>query len=63
MTQNDIAELMRLLDEADITTWPLEDQLAISAAYLALANTVAPIVLRNASKDDKATFLFKVRKG
>jgi len=62
MTQNEIAEIMRLLDESDITTWPLEDQLAISAAYLALANTV-PIVLRNASKDDKAIFLFKVRKG
>ena len=43
MTQNEIVELMRLLDESDITTWPL--------------------VLRNASKDDKATFLFKVRKG
>ncbi len=62
MTQNEIAEIMRLLDEADTTTWPLSDQLAISAAFLAFANTIAPIVLRNASKDDKATFLFKVRK-
>lgn len=62
MTQNEVAELMRLLDEADITTWPLEDQLAISAAYLALANTVAPIVLRNSSKEESATFLFKIRK-
>lgn len=63
MTQNEIAEIMRLLEESDTTKWPIEDQLAISAAYLAFANTVAPIVLRNASKDDKATFLFKVRKG
>lgn len=63
MTQNDIVELMRLLDEADITTWPMEDQLAISAAYLAMANAVAPIILRNASKDNKATFIFKIKKG
>lgn len=62
MTQDDAAEIIRLLDEADITTWPLEDQLAISAAYLTMINAVAPIVLRNASKDEKATFLFKVRK-
>lgn len=62
MTQNDIEEIMRLLDESDMTTWPMEDQLAISAAYLTMINTVAPIVLRNASKDKKATFLFKIRK-
>lgn len=60
MTQDYIVELMRLLDESDITTWPMEDQLMISAAYLAMVSTVAPIVLRNASKDKKATFLFKI---
>ena len=62
MAQNDAAEIMRLLDESDMTTWPMEDQLAISMAYLTMVNTVAPIVLRNASKDKKATFLFKIRK-
>lgn len=62
MTQDDAAEIMRLLDEADITTWTIEDQLAISMAYLTMVNTVAPIVLRNASKDKIATFLFKIRK-
>lgn len=40
--------------------WIQEDQLMISAAYLAMVSTVAPIVLRNASKDKKATFLFKI---
>lgn len=60
MTQDYIVELMRLLDESDITTWPMEDQLMISAAYLAMVSTVEPIVLRNASKDKKATFLFKI---
>lgn len=38
----------------------MEDQLAIHMAYLTMANTVAPIVLRNAAKDKKATFLFKI---
>lgn len=60
MTQNDIVELTRLLDESDISTWPMEDQLAISAAYLAMIGTIKPIILRNASKDKKATFLFKI---
>lgn len=62
MTQNDIEELTRLLDESDISTWPMEDQLAISAAYLAMFKTIAPIVLRNSSKEESATFLFKIRK-
>lgn len=60
MTQDDIVELMRLLDESDISTWPMEDQLAISAAYLAMISTIKPIVLQNVSKDKKATFLFKI---
>lgn len=62
MTQDDIVELTRLLYESDITTWPMEDQLAISAAYLAMIKTISPIVLRNSSKEESATFLFKIRK-
>lgn len=62
MTQNEIVELMRLLDEADITTWPVEDQIACNVAYLAMIKTIAPIVLRNSSKEESATFLFKIRK-
>lgn len=63
MTQNEIEEIMRLLEESDTTKWPVEDQIAYNVAYLTMIKTIAPIVLRNASKDDKATFLFKVRKG
>lgn len=63
MTQDDIVELTRLLDESDISTWPMEDQLAISAAYLTMVSTIKPIVLRNVSKDKKTTFLFKIGGG
>lgn len=62
MTQDDIVELMRLLDESDITTWSIEDQIACNVAYLAMIKTIAPIVLRNSSKEESATFLLKIRK-
>lgn len=63
MTQDELNEIIRLLNEADITKWPMEDQLAIHMAYLTMANTVAPIehsegdnymveILRKGSDDD-----------
>ncbi len=62
MTQNEITEIMRLLEESDTTKWPVEDQIAINVAYLDMVKTISPIVLRNSSKEEKATFLFKIRK-
>lgn len=62
MTQNEIEEIMRLLEESDTTKWPVEDQIACNVAYLTMIKTIAPIVLRNSSKEESATFLFKIRK-
>lgn len=63
MTLNEIDEVIKLLNESDMSEWPLEDQLMVMQAHSKFVNTIAPIVLRNAAKDENVTFIFKIKKG
>lgn len=57
----ELAQLTKLLEKADITKWPMEDQLIAMTAYLEMIKKLKPLLLKNEVPNfDGGSFLFKL---
>lgn len=57
----ELAQLTKLLEKADITKWPMEDQLIAMAAHIEMMKKLKPLLLKNEALNfDGGSFLFKL---
>ena len=58
---DELEQLTKLLEKADITKWPMEDQLIAMAANVEMMKKLKPLLLKNEVPNfDGGSFLFKL---
>ena len=61
MTFDEIDQIMKSITTADVTKWPLEDQLLVFSIYMEFAKKMKPLVIKNElTSNSGSTFLFKL---
>ena len=62
---NEINQYVEYLIEADSTTWPITDQLAIVQAQIEMIEKIKPVLLKHMMADEqllkKSTFIFRMK--
>ena len=57
----ELAQLTKLLEKADMTKWPMEDQLIAMSAHVEMMKKLKPLLLKNeALNSNGGSFLFKL---
>ena len=58
---DELTQLTKLFEKADITKWPMEDQLIAMTTYLEMMKKLKPLLLKNEGLNfDGGSFLFKL---
>lgn len=61
MTFDEIDQIMKAIATAEVTKWPLEDQLLAFSIYMEFAKKMKPLVIKNElNSNNSSTFLFKL---